>query len=286
LLLDAGADIEASTYDGDTPLTLAQNNNQPKVAEYIQAKLQPATSQTKAVSKTVSDPGTIDISGSYKINEFNYPDEVIKSWYSWYFGKGDDMVITIEQNGADITGVISGESKGKINGELKGNEVNFEFDVFPPSGGQIYGPATWNVSDDGSELSGTWLIKGTSYGRIKGSWKFSKIEAEPAQVVDISGTYISEITGSGALSGFMKRKIRKEITLEQTGNAISGSDGSKSFKIFGTREGNAINYYVITTTNEINGDWEINADATILEGKWFTDGGGGGSGIWNLTRIE
>ena len=55
--------------------------------------------------------------------------------------------------------------------------------------------------------------------------------------------------------------------------------------IKGTREGNIVNFYMFGPTL-IDGSWEINADATKLEGKWFTYGGGTASGKLNLTRVE
>ena len=106
--------------------------------------------------------------------------------------------------------------------------------------------------------------------------------------VDVSGTYVSETTASGNARSAIKviRKTdSKLITLKQVGNTITGTDSSETFKINGTREGDIINFYIIRG-NEINGSWEINADATNLEGNWFTNGGGGASGIWNLTKIE
>jgi hypothetical protein len=111
-----------------------------------------------------------------------------------------------------------------------------------------------------------------------------------SRVIDISGTYIAETTAW--VSGMnpdtwtgIKKLNGKLIVLKQTGNTITGSVGSKSNWIKGTREGNIINFYIIGG-NEIIGSWEINADATKLEGKWFTNGGGGASGKWNLTKIE
>ena len=77
----------------------------------------------------------------------------------------------------------------------------------------------------------------------------------------------------------------KLMVLKQTGNTITSSVHSPGNWTMGTREGNIINFY-ITAGNQIIGSWEINADATKLEGKWFTNGGDGGSGIWNLTKIE
>lgn len=107
-------------------------------------------------------------------------------------------------------------------------------------------------------------------------------------IIDVSGSYISYITVSGSAwetKRFLERKDRKEITLKQTGNTIIGTDRSKTFEINGTREGNTINFYILRG-NQIDGVWEIKADATKIEGKWKTDGHGGASGKWNLIRAE
>ena len=106
--------------------------------------------------------------------------------------------------------------------------------------------------------------------------------------IDVSGTYVSETTGSGTANTaikVIKKTDSKLIILKQAGNTITGTDSSNTIKINGTREGNIIKFF-ITRGNEIKGSWEINADATNLEGKWFTNGQGGASGIWNLTRVE
>jgi len=113
-------------------------------------------------------------------------------------------------------------------------------------------------------------------------------EKSIANVNDVSGTYISEITVSGNAAWtkrFLKKEDRKEITLKQTGNTITGTDSSKKIEISGTREGGQINFYIIRG-NQIDGVWKINADATKLEGKWHTDGHGGASGEWNLTKVD
>ena len=112
--------------------------------------------------------------------------------------------------------------------------------------------------------------------------------AQPVSSCNVSGTYVSEITVSGnapATKDFMKKKNRKEITLKQTGNTITGADSSMTFKINGTCEGNLINFY-IARGNQINGSWRFDSDSNRLEGKWNTDGHGGASGIWNLTKVE
>lgn len=104
--------------------------------------------------------------------------------------------------------------------------------------------------------------------------------------VDVSGTYIAEITVSGNATGaknFMKKRNCKEIILKQSGNVITGSDGSSNFKINGTREGYTINFYILRG-NEIDGSWWINVHNSKLEGNWNTNGGGA-SGKWNLIRL-
>ncbi len=111
-----------------------------------------------------------------------------------------------------------------------------------------------------------------------------------SRVIDISGTYIAETTASGSgmnhsLIRDVKKMNGKLIVLKQTGNTITGSVSSQSnWRIKGTREGNIINFWIFVG-NQIDGSWEINADATNLEGKWNTNGAGGASGKWNLTRI-
>lgn len=111
------------------------------------------------------------------------------------------------------------------------------------------------------------------------------VAVDEGQNIDISGVYASEITESGGRPNFTSKQRRMRITLEQNGKTITGTDSSRKIKINGTRNGNKIEFYIIRG-NQIDGVWEINADATKLEGKWSTDGGGGGSGNWNLTRIE
>ena len=101
----------------------------------------------------------------------------------------------------------------------------------------------------------------------------------------VNGVYVSEITVTGPRTAIGKKYRRARITLEQTGDQIRGSDPSQRFDIRGTREGNTIEFYVITG-NEIIGTWEVNHDASRLVGNWFTNGGGGASGTWNLTRVD
>ncbi len=109
-----------------------------------------------------------------------------------------------------------------------------------------------------------------------------------SKTYDVSGIYVSEITVSGNAGGtkrFVKRRNREKITLIQSGKTITGVDDFGKLKINGTRQGNIISFYIVRG-NGINGTWKINADASRLEGKWNTNGGGGASGKWDLVRIE
>jgi hypothetical protein len=274
LLLAAGANIEASTYDGDTPLKLAQNNGQAQVAEFLQVKLQPAvTGDTKIESTAASDSGVRDVSGTYVMTNLT------GNWLVTVFVSKPK--ITIAQNGDQLTGTYD-EGRGKLWGEIKGDTIELDWAVYMHTG-----TGKWTFKPGSNEPSVS-LNAQSGLGEVK--FNLTKIETE-ADSIDISGTYIAETTAWGSgMNHSLIRKIKivngKLIVLKQTGNTITGSVGSISnWIIKGTREGNTINFY-ISVGNQIIGSWEINADATNLEGKWFTNGAGGASGIWNLTKIE
>ena len=285
LLLDSGADINASTYDGDTPLKLAQHNGQAQVAEFILVKLQAApVVDTKVEAVAVNDPGVVDISGTYIAELSGDGSRKVENAILSGAKPEDKPVFVMVQNGDQLR-ITIGDGKGvngQIYGVIEGGTVKLRW---------VLAKGTFNIKPGGNEITGTVMHTGSGYG-LSGNLKLTlrKIQAEPAKVVDISGTYIAETTASGyGPTHFIKSTFKnmngKLIVLKQTGNTITGSVGSKSNWIKGTREGNIINFYILTG-NEIIGSWEINADATNLEGKWFTDGGGGASGIWNRTRIE
>ena len=144
-------------------------------------------------------------------------------------------------------------------------------------------PLTLAQNNDQAQVAEFILAK--LQAPVSNETKISSKTASDSSAVDITGTYISEITHRGSRSAIKARYRKMEITLQQTGNKITGFDPSNTFKIEGTRKGDIIEFHVFRG-NEILGVWEINDDATRLEGKWHTDGGGGAAGIWNLTKIE
>ncbi len=101
--------------------------------------------------------------------------------------------------------------------------------------------------------------------------------------IDLTGTYVSEIAESGVSTVFQKKYRKTEIWLWQKGNAVRGTDSSRTFEIDGTCEGRTIKFDTYGGY-EIDGVWEINSDATMLEGQWHTNGGA--SGKWNLRKME
>jgi len=277
LLLDAGADIEASTYDGDTPLTLARNKDQAQVAEFIQAKLQASSGvDTKVESTPVSDTGVIDVSGSYI-------SDITAGARGRAFKNPRNPEVTLVQKGNEVTGSFR-EFDGEIWGYIEGDTIHFDYNNITELSS---GKGKWTIKPGGNEITGSWH----SSNRGSGKWNLTKIESDAAPIPDISGTYIAETTGSryGTVSNhtrFVKKLNGKLIVLKQTGNTITGSFSDQSNLIKGTREGNIIYFYIMAPGgNRIDGSWEINADATNLEGE-FEYGGGTDSGKWNLTRVE
>jgi hypothetical protein len=295
LLLDAGADIEASTYEGDTPLSLAQNNDQPKVAEFIQAKLQPsATSKTKVESTPVSDAGVIDISGTYA-SEITADSQ--RSPFYLIETKYKNIDVKLIQNGNEITGSFGG-SRGLIWGRIEGDTIFFSWEVSAGDGGK----GKWTIKPGGNEITGNWFHT----FRGSGEWNLtriqSKVESAPASdsgVIDISGTYISEMTAKGfpaqeKVSTYLGKKPNIEVKIEQDNEKITGLiTGSRTGELEGVIKGNTItfNFHWIGVELWSNfygeGSWIVSDGPVNLKGSWKSiTKSRGANGIWNLTKIE
>jgi hypothetical protein len=281
LLLDAGADIEASTYDGDTPLSLAQNNDQPQVAELIQAKLLASpVVDTKVGSTPVSDPGAINISGTY-ISEITYPRNGV-AYAVRFVKKKNRKEITLEQTGNAISGFDSTEDP-KIIGTREGNTIDFY--VLLPH--EIYG--TWEINADGTEMVGKWSVGGRG---LYGTWKLTKIESTAASdsgVRDVSGTYVmTNLTGNWGLGEFLSKPISKgvnEITIAQNGDQLTGTYSEGRGKLWGVIKGDTIKFDWAGKMHTGRGKWTFKPGSNESSVTVHTNSGSG-EAKFNLTKID
>lgn len=279
LLLDAGADINASTYDGDTPLKLAQNNDQAQVAEFILVKLQPSpTSEVKVESVATNDTGVIDVSGTYLVDVSGEP-TFIKHILSGARLE-DRPVFEMVQKGDQITVINSSAESagfyGPIIASLDGNTVNM---TWPDARGAM------TIKPGGKELVGTIVYTGGD-SRIKfnAELKLTKIESVPAQIVDISGTYISEMTGPyrkymGLIGG------NPEVKLVQEGSKVTGTFESGG-KLWGDVNGDSIELDYFLNGYQGKVSWKVKPGGDEVVGTWAYKETTGKDGNWTLTRIE
>ena len=108
--------------------------------------------------------------------------------------------------------------------------------------------------------------------------------------IDISGTYISEIT-SNSIWQLTKKYQKLRITFTQKGNQISGVDKKFNTKIEATIVGDVLNFYVIpgqaTGGYDVEGEWKISADGTRFEGTWKApNSADSAAGKWILNKVE
>ena len=111
------------------------------------------------------------------------------------------------------------------------------------------------------------------------------VQAQTTGVIDITGTYVSEITSHKA--DFDAKKHGKMVLLlEQHGNTVTGTDSSGKADLRGTRIGDTIkfDFWAPYWSYGADGVWKVNADGTQLEGSW--ENKDKGFGEWNLTKIE
>jgi hypothetical protein len=104
--------------------------------------------------------------------------------------------------------------------------------------------------------------------------------------IDISGSYVSELTGKkDNLDATGKNQT---VIIEQNGNKVKGTFGSAGDhggEIEGTVDGNTITFVWYSSWTHGKGKWEIKPGSKSLFGTWRTSGYEG-AGKWNLNRIE
>jgi len=272
LLLEAGADIEASTYDGDTPLSLAQDNNQPKVAEFILVKLQPVvTDETKLESTAASDSGIRDVSGTYVMT--NLTGNWLAAMFRSTAAFRSKPIITMAQNGDQLTGTYD-EGRGKFWGEIKGDTIKLDW-----AGPMATARGKWTFKP-GSNESSVSLSANSGIGEAK--FNLTKIDTG---VVDVSGTYISEVTGP------YRRKLRlnganPEVKLVQEGSKVTGTF-EPGGKLWGDVNGDSIELdYTALGGWYGKVNWKVKPGSNEVVGTWAHNKTVGKDGNWTLTRIE
>jgi hypothetical protein len=109
----------------------------------------------------------------------------------------------------------------------------------------------------------------------------------PNTLIDISGTYRSDIIGSGYWS--LGRRPAKRVILKQNQDEIVGTFlGSRSGDIEGILNGDTIKFKWFVTdglAESGRGEWKLTNDGKSWNGTWVSSRGGV-RGNWNLTKIE
>jgi len=118
---------------------------------------------------------------------------------------------------------------------------------------------------------------------------FSYVHA--SDEVDVSGMYVSDITGKSDYDTFFgNSKHRKlELAVRQDGAWIIAIDTKFGTRVSGFRDGDTIQFEVepgeVISYYNAFGEWNISADGSSLEGTWKGDGGSyKGAGKWRLKK--
>lgn len=121
----------------------------------------------------------------------------------------------------------------------------------------------------------------------KKSGKLAKLTSEstgsPMVVYDVSGTYVSELNGTG--SGEFRR-IHKtaKVTITQVGSKIKGTFGTGG-EIEGILENDTITFDWYFSYMEGTGKWKISDNGQGMTGTWRRKQSGR-RGEWNLKKID
>ena len=107
--------------------------------------------------------------------------------------------------------------------------------------------------------------------------------------IDISGTYVSDITTPHRYT-FEKKDYDITITIKQVGNRITATDKSNTLKITGSIEGNTVKFQIppnrISGYTDKAGEWVVSPNGKTMEGFWGYYPKPNKTGRWNLTKIE
>ncbi len=134
--------------------------------------------QTPTDSALQSRPGiTVNLTGSYA-SELTYTKNEFGVDEHWYFGEPPNLTVELQQISNKILGSVDGNRTGRIEGKLKGNEINFAFNVVDPAGNTNQGKGIWFVARDGKKMIGKWFLVNASDGStfLEGDWKLTRLE--------------------------------------------------------------------------------------------------------------
>ena len=213
-----------------------------------------------------------------------YTSKITRDTQRWPFQflKNINPEVKLVQNGNEVTGSFGG-SLGQIWGRIEGDTIFYNWQ----EGGSTSGKGKWIVKPGGNEIAGVW----SHTWRGSGEWYLTKIEAAP--IIDVSGTYIVDISGSKSLMRRLVRRpvteIKLEVELVQNGNQITITYDGERGKIYGDIDGDTI---LIEWSNEGfgKGKLTIKPGSNELVGIFYSTGSGGykaqGNGELNLTKIE
>ena len=152
------------------------------------------------------------------------------------------------------------KGRGKLWGEIQGDTIKFDW------AGQMHtGRGKWTFKPGSNESS---VSLGANSGSGEAKFNLTKIESVPAQIVDISGTYVSDrIVRNYDLWVF--RYIPKlSITLRQENNSIKGQFiDSLDGPIYGTNDNGNIEFkWEAGNCSSGEGSLSVNPDGSTLQG--------------------
>ena len=288
----AAKEIDTETYDKnlwDQALAGTGGNQTKRKARYIELRANQLYSKEfgtvlstnlNQLPTSITPDTLINISGTYT-SAITYTQYGDRSSLRSHFGNRPNIVIDIQQKDDVITGVMSGDRSGKIEGLIEGNKITFNYYMKVPGNSDKEGHGTWMVGDGRSTLNGTWRGR-APHNSYAGKWNLTKID------IDISGNYISDITSNQKVF-FGNTDGKLVFTLDQNGDRITAINSAHNLKIGGARKGNIIEFFVephwMNSFQDQNGVWEINPDGISITGSWKVINWGG-VGQWNLRRVE
>ncbi len=179
----------------------------------------------------------------------------------------DGSILNLKHDDTYVTGTYQ---KGSIQGEIKGNKINYSWWNRDGENGKGY----FNISSDENTLEGEW----SSVSGKKGHWKLARSSDDNnndnnnennEEHIDISGKWESSIG---------------EINFIQNGDKVEGTYGKGKGVIKGTLNGKRLDceWYEVVDKEGGTGYFIISDDGRSMTGEWGSEVGA--KGQWNAYR--